>query len=80
MSSRDGIYFNREEYNKSIQIISDNKNSKNEKILRRANQLNEKFESYSFIWKTNWRKNFIKHVFRSSKFINKKLNKTWLAG
>ena len=29
MSSKDNIYFSREEYNKLIQIINDNKNSKN---------------------------------------------------
>lgn len=28
MSSKDNIYFSREEYNKLMQIINDNKNSK----------------------------------------------------
>lgn len=50
MSSRDGIYFNREEYNKLMQIINDNKKSKNEEIRRRANQLSEKFESYVHLY------------------------------
>ena len=32
MSSKDNIYFSREEYNKLMQIINDNKNSKNKGI------------------------------------------------
>ena len=30
MSNKDNIYFSREEYNKLMQIINDNKNSKDE--------------------------------------------------
>lgn len=50
MSSRDKIHFSREEYNKLMQIINDNKSSKNEEIRRRANQLSEKFESYIHLY------------------------------
>ena len=50
MSSRDKIYFNRDEYNKLMQIINDNKKSKNEEIRKRANQLSEKFESYIYLY------------------------------
>ena len=49
MSSRDKIYFNRDEYNKLMQIINDNKNSNDEEIKYRANQLIEKFEEYVFV-------------------------------
>ncbi len=31
MSSKDNIYFSREEYNKLMQIINDNKNSKKQR-------------------------------------------------
>lgn len=50
MSSRDKIYFNRDEYNKLMQIINDNKNSNDEEIKYRANQLIEKFEEYVFVY------------------------------
>ena len=50
MSNKDNIYFSREEYNKLMQIIIDNKNSKDEKIRHRAEQLNEKFEKYVFLY------------------------------
>ena len=46
MSNKDNIYFSREEYNKLMQIINDNKNSKDEEIKHRAEQLSEKFEKY----------------------------------
>ena len=46
MSNKDKIYFSREEYNKLMQIIIDNKNSKYEEIRHRAEQLNEKFKKY----------------------------------
>jgi len=36
MSSKDNIYFSREEYNKLMQIINDNKNSKDKEIKHRA--------------------------------------------
>ena len=49
MSSKDKIYFNRDEYNKLMQIINDNKNSNDEEIKYRANQLIEKFEEYVFV-------------------------------
>ena len=50
MSSRDKIYFNRDEYNKLMQIINDNKNSNDEEIKYRAIQLIEKFEEYVFVY------------------------------
>jgi len=50
VSSRDKIYFNRDEYNKLMQIINDNKNSNDEEIKYRANQLIEKFEEYVFVY------------------------------
>ncbi len=50
MSSKDKIYFNRDEYNKLMQIINDNKNSNDEEIKYRANQLIEKFEEYVFVY------------------------------
>lgn len=50
MSSRDKIYFNRDEYNKLMQIINDNKNSNDEEIKYRANQLIEKFDEYVFVY------------------------------
>lgn len=49
MSSKDNIYFSREEYNKLMQIINDNKNSKDEEIRQRAEQLSEKFEKYVYL-------------------------------
>lgn len=49
MSSKDNIYFSREEYNKLMQIINNNKNSKNKIIKQRAEQLSEKFEKYVYI-------------------------------
>ena len=49
MSSKDNIYFSREEYNKLMQIINDNKNSRNKEIKQRAEQLSEKFENYVYI-------------------------------
>ncbi len=49
MSSKDNIYFSREEYNKLMQIINDNKNSKNEEIKHRAEQISEKFEKYVYL-------------------------------
>ena len=48
MSSKDNIYFSREEYNKLMQIINDNKSSKNEEIKHRAEQLSEKIEKYAY--------------------------------
>lgn len=50
MSSKDNIYFSREEYNKLMQIINDNKNSKNKEIKQRAEQLSEKFEKYVYLY------------------------------
>ena len=50
MSNKDKIYFSREEYNKLMQIIIDNKNSKDEEIRHRAEQLNEKFEKYVYLY------------------------------
>lgn len=50
MSNKDRIYFNREEYNKLMQIINDNKNSKDEEIRQRAEQLSEKFEKYIHLY------------------------------
>ncbi len=50
MSNKDNIYFSREEYNKLMQIIIDNKNSKDEEIRHRAEQLNEKFEKYIYLY------------------------------
>ena len=50
MSNKDNIYFSREEYNKLMQIIIDNKNSKDEEIRYRAEQLNEKFEKYIYLY------------------------------
>lgn len=49
MSSKDNIYFSREEYNKLMQIINDNKNSRNDEIRHRAEQLSEKFEKYIYL-------------------------------
>lgn len=49
MSSKDNIYFSREEYNKLMQIINDNKNSRNKEIKQRAEQLSEKFEKYVYL-------------------------------
>jgi hypothetical protein len=49
MSNRDRIYFNRAEYNKLMQIINENKNSKDEEIRHRAEQLSERFEKYVHI-------------------------------
>ena len=49
MSSKDNIYFSRNEYNKLMQIISDNRNSEDEEIKHRAEQLNEKFENYIYL-------------------------------
>ena len=49
MSSKDNIYFSREEYNKLMQIINDNKNSRNDEIRYRAEQLSEKFEKYIYL-------------------------------
>lgn len=50
MSNKDNIYFSREEYNKLMQIIIANKNSKDEEIRHRAKQLNEKFEKYVYLY------------------------------
>ena len=50
MSNKDNIYFSREEYNKLMQIIIDNKNCKDEEIKCRAEQLNEKFEKYVYLY------------------------------
>lgn len=50
MSNKDNIYFSREDYNKLMQIIIDNKNSKDEEIRYRAEQLNEKFEKYIYLY------------------------------
>lgn len=55
MSNKDNIYFSREEYNKLMQIINDNKNSKDEEIKHRAEQLSEKFENI-FIYMKNKQK------------------------
>lgn len=49
MSSKDNIYFSREEYNKLMQIINDNKNSRDDEIRHRAEQLSEKFEKYIYL-------------------------------
>lgn len=49
MSNKDNIYFSRQEYNKLMQIIIYNKNSKDEEIRHRAEQLNEKFEKYVYL-------------------------------
>lgn len=49
MSSKDKIYFSKDEYNKLMQIINDNMNSKNEEIKHRAEQLSEKFEKYVYL-------------------------------
>ena len=49
MSNKDNIYFSREEYNKLMQIINDNKKSKNKEIKQRAEQLSEKFEKYVYL-------------------------------
>ena len=51
MSNKDNIYFSREEYNKLMQIINDNKNSKDEEIKHRAGQLREKFKKYVYLYK-----------------------------
>ena len=50
MSNKDNIYFSREEYNKLMQIIIDNKNSKDEEIRHRAEQLNEKNKKYVYLY------------------------------
>ena len=50
MSNKDNIYFSREEYNKLMQIIIDNKNSKDEEIRHRVEQLNEKIEKYIYLY------------------------------
>lgn len=50
MSNKDNIYFSREEYNKLMQIINNNKNSKDEEIKYRAEQLSEKFEKYAYLY------------------------------
>ena len=50
MSNKDNIYFSREEYNKLMQIIIDNKNCKDEEIKCRAEQLSEKFEKYIYLY------------------------------
>lgn len=50
MSNKDNIYFSREEYNKLMQIIIDNKKCKDEEIKCRAEQLNEKFEKYVYVY------------------------------
>ena len=50
ISNKDNIYFSREEYNKLMQIINDNKNSKDEEIKHRAEQLSEKFEKYIYLY------------------------------
>ena len=50
MSNKDNIYFNRKEYNKLMQIIKDNKNSKDEEIRYRAEQLSERFEKYVYLY------------------------------
>ena len=50
MSNKDNIYFSREDYNKLMQIINDNKNSKDEEIKHRAEQLSEKFEKYIYLY------------------------------
>lgn len=50
MSSKYNIYFSREKYNKLMQIINDNKNSKNKAIKQRAEQLSEKFEKYVYLY------------------------------
>lgn len=50
MSNKDNIYFSREEYNKLMQIINDNKNSNDEEIKHRAEQLSEKFEKYIYLY------------------------------
>ena len=50
MSSKYNIYFSREKYNKLMQIINDNKNSKNKEIKQRAEQLSEKFEKYVYLY------------------------------
>lgn len=55
MSSKDNIYFSREEYNKLMQIINDNKNSKNKEIKQRAEQLSENLKSM-FIYMKNKQK------------------------
>ena len=55
MSNKDNIYFSREEYNKSMQIINDNKNSKDEEIKHRAEQLSESLKNI-FIYMKNIQK------------------------
>ena len=50
MSNNDNIYFSREDYNKLMQIIIDNKNRKDDEIRHRAEQLNEKFVKYIYLY------------------------------
>lgn len=50
MSNRDNIYFSKEEYNKLMQIVNDNKNSRDKEIRNRAEQLSEKFEKYIHLY------------------------------
>ena len=49
MSNQDKIYFSKQEYNKLMQIINDNKNSRSKEIKQRAEQLSEKFEKYVYL-------------------------------
>lgn len=50
MSNRDNIYFSKEEYNKLMQIVNDNKNSRDKEIRNRAEQLSKKFEKYIHLY------------------------------
>ncbi len=46
MSNQDKIYFSRAEYNKLVQIIKDNLNSRDKDISYRATRLSETFDKY----------------------------------
>ena len=50
MSSKDNIYFSREEYNKLMQIINDNLKCKDDDIRYRATRLKEKIDNYVFLY------------------------------
>ena len=57
MSNRDKIYFTKEEFNKLMQIINDNQNSKDEEIKYRAIQLSEKFKKFVFTYEKQTEEN-----------------------
>ena len=50
MSNHDKIYFNREEYNKLMQIINDNLKCKDDDIKYIATRLKEKFDNYVHLY------------------------------